>query len=230
MKISGIQKLTLLDYPGKLAATIFTHGCDFRCPFCHNPELVTEDFDKKTALSESDILEFLKTRNGKLDALVITGGEPLIQSDIADFIKKVKKLGFLVKVDTNGSFPNALEKLIAEEIVDFWAMDVKASEKNYENAAGTKVDYQKIKRSIKLIVDSGADYEFRTTVVKGIHTSKDIEEIGSILKGTKSFAIQNFNPGKTLDPGFDKENSFSDPTLKDFKKIMQTYVQEVTVR
>ncbi|MEI7999425.1 MAG: anaerobic ribonucleoside-triphosphate reductase activating protein, partial [Candidatus Omnitrophota bacterium] len=173
MRIGGFQKLTLADYPGKVAATVFTQGCNFRCGFCHNPELVCpEKF--QPAILEQEILDCLKLRQGKLDGVVITGGKPTLQADLADFILKVKKLGFLVKLDTNGSLPNVVRDLIECHLIDYVAMDVKTSLEKYSQAVGCQCDVDKIQESISLIVKSGLPYQLRTTLVKEYCLENDL--------------------------------------------------------
>src|SRR3990172_8063647 len=168
MILGGFQKITLIDYPGKLATTVFTVGCNFRCPFCHNPELVDLKLVHNEE-SEKEFLAFLKKRKGKLEGVCITGGEPLIQPDIIDFIKKIKKLGFFVKLDTNGTRPDVLKKIIDAKIIDYIAMDIKNQLKFYDKTTGTKVDKNRIKLSVDLIMNSHIPYEFRTTAVPGLH-------------------------------------------------------------
>ena len=177
MRIAGIQKMTLLDYPGHIAATVFTPGCDMRCPFCHNSELVFDSADYEYYPSE--VLDFLKTRTGKLDGLAITGGEPLMQADIADFIREVRALGFKVKLDTNGTFPDRLRALLEEGLIDYVAMDIKNSPEKWAETAGLSGDAAQVMfgrtlRSMSIIKLSGIDYEFRTTIVKGLHELSDM--------------------------------------------------------
>ncbi len=201
MLLGGLQKLTLIDYPGKIAATVFTVGCNFRCPFCHNPELVLARYrTKHKLLSEKDFFAFIDKRKKKLDGICITGGEPTIQQDILEFIRKIKDRKFLVKLDTNGNCPDILKKAFDMELVDFVAMDIKNYVEHYSKACGVDVDTEQIKRSIKLIRSSKIDYEFRTTAVPGIHTHSDFERIGAWLKGSKKFVIQKYHDeGKILD-------------------------------
>lgn len=246
----GIQKTTLLDYPGKVAATVFTYGCNFRCPFCHNPETVIEPLKEEQIVPEEYVLDFLSNRKGKLDALVITGGEPLLHKDLLPFLRKVKELGFLVKVDTNGSFPDEIQKYLDLGIVDYWAMDIKNSEERYLETAGlnnvgtglvpvqnrttTRVVptdmLQNIKQSISLIKNSGVDYEFRTTVVPSLHDEESMRGIGELIKGARKFYIQNFRAGKTLDKSYENKRSFTPDELSVFKKIMEEYVEQVEIR
>ena len=198
MLIGGIQKTSLLDYPGKISAIIFTQGCNFRCPYCHNPELLKTG-ENASLVSVSSVLDFLKTRIGKLDGVVITGGDPCLHKDLPEFIKAVKQLGFLVKLDTNGSFPGMLENLINENLIDYIAMDIKAPFEKYSSIAGCDIDIEKIKRSVHLVLESGIDYEFRTTVVKSMLAYDDFEKIGNEIHGAKRYYLQKFVPTKTLD-------------------------------
>lgn len=200
MRIGGYQKLTLIDYPGKIATTVFTVGCSFRCPFCHNPELVLSTQFPAPNNMEEEFFAFLEKRRGKLEGICITGGEPTIQPDIIDFIKKIKAMGFLVKLDSNGTRPDVLRKVIREKLVDFIAMDIKNSPKKYSKTTGTLVDIERIKLSVEMIMNSGIDYEFRTTVVPGFHTEKDFEEIAKWIKGAKAYYLQEFRDLKIIDP------------------------------
>jgi len=196
MQIGGLQKLTLIDYPDKLACTVFLIGCNFRCPWCYSGELVLPEKNKKqfypvksdrvgakqfngARISEKEFFNFLKKRKDKLEGVVICGGEPTINKELPNFIKKIKKLGFLVKLDTNGSNPKMLKKLIAEHLLDYIAMDIKAplSQDKYEKATGVKINLEDIKKSIDIIKNSGIEHEFRTTVVPSIHTKEDIIQI-----------------------------------------------------
>lgn len=205
MKIYGLQKMTLLDFPGKVACTIFTGGCNFRCPFCHNAMLVTE-LDKDNFYTEEEIFDFLKKRVGILDGVCITGGEPLMQNDIADFIIKVREMGYSVKLDTNGSYPEKLAELIENKLVDYVAMDIKNTPEKYAETIGVKnFDFTPIAKSIALIMNSGVQYEFRTTVVSEFHTIDDIEKIAEYIRGAQGFYLQNFVDsgnliGKDLNP------------------------------
>jgi len=198
MILGGYQKLTLIDYPSKLAATVFTIGCSFRCPFCHNPELVDLKLVHEEK-SEQEFFKFLKKRKGKLEGVCITGGEPTIQSDIIDFIRKIKKLGFTVKLDTNGTRPDVLKKILDAKIIDYVAMDIKHSQKKYAEAAGRSVDIEKVKLSVNLLMKNGIDYEFRTTVVPGIHEESDFEDIAEWIRGAKKYYLQRYREVKILD-------------------------------
>ncbi len=231
MLIGGLQKSTLVDYPGKVAATVFTLGCNYHCPFCQNPELVDpEKIKKQPQIKTEAFFDFLKLRKGLLDGVCLTGGEPLIQPDILDFIRRIKKQGFLVKLDTNGGQPAKLKKLFQKNLLDFVAMDIKSSQENYSKAAGVKVNLKDIQKNIDLIQQSGVDYEFRTTVAPGIIDRKEIEKIGQWLKGAKKFALQQFRTEKTLDKSWQKIKPYSDEELREMVKIAQPYFDKVELR
>jgi pyruvate formate lyase activating enzyme len=189
MRIGGFQKTSLIDYPDKISAIIWTVNCNFRCPFCYNIDLVEGNVG---IVSEDEIFSFLKKRKGLLEALVITGGEPFLQEDLAVFCEKVKKLEYLVKLDTNGTFPDRLKDLIDSKLVDYVAMDVKAPVDKYGDLVGGNVDVSKIKKSIEIIQQSSVDYEFRTTMVPGLLQLEDVVKIGEWLKGSKRFYLQQF--------------------------------------
>lgn len=200
MHIKGLQKLTLLDYPERLAATVFTGGCNLRCPFCHNASLVLENIAE---IDESEVLAFLKKRQGILEGVCITGGEPLLQPDLEDFIKKVKNLGYSVKLDTNGSLPDKLLELLSKNLVDYVAMDIKNSPKKYFSTCGIETQnllefYSPFKKSIEIIKSSGVEYEFRTTVVNELHTLSDIEQIGAEIRGAAAWHLQCFKDSGDL--------------------------------
>ncbi len=201
MLIAGLQKLTLLDYPGKTACTLFTPGCNFRCPFCHNALLVTEkasDF-----ISEEELFSFLSKRKGILDGVCITGGEPTLQKDLVPFIKKIKAMGFLVKLDTNGYRPDILKEILSENLSDYVAMDIKASPEKYSQATGlTDCDFSLIQESIKLIEKSNVPHEFRTTVTKELHSEDDFEKVLSLFSEDTPYFIQQFkDSGNLIDKG-----------------------------
>jgi pyruvate formate lyase activating enzyme len=230
MLISGFQKSTLLDYPDKVACLIFTYGCNLRCEYCHNPELVIFPCIKESIIKEDEVLKFIKHRNGLLDAVVITGGEPTLQPDLILFIKKIKELGLLVKLDTNGTNSKIVEDLLNLDIVDYWAMDVKYEDEIYKQNLEDEISFKEIKRCIELIKEKAKDYEFRTTYVKGIHTIDSVEGIGKLIKGSRRYYIQNFRPGKTINPSLNNENSFTIKELKKFKKILKNYSDSVEIR
>lgn len=192
MKIHGFQKTTLLDYPGHVAATVFTGGCNFRCPFCQNGSLVLEP-EGQPLIPEKEVLDHLKKRQGILEGVCITGGEPTLETDLREFILRCRELGYLVKLDTNGYRPEKLGELLQEGILDYVAMDIKASPENYGRAAGCPgCDVERIRASIRLLQISGISYEFRTTVVKGIHTVEEFEEIGRLLAGSPVYYLQAY--------------------------------------
>ena len=202
MIIGGYQKLTLIDYPGKIATTVFTVGCSFRCPFCHNPELVLKPGIRND--SEKEFFEFLRKRKEKLEGVCITGGEPTIQPDLVGFIEKIKKMGFSVKLDTNGSRPDILRNVIQKKLVDYIAMDIKDSPEKYQKTTGGKADIERIKLSVDMIMNSRIPYEFRTTVVPGIHTEKDFEKIAKWISGAWAYYLQEYRETKILDPNLKK--------------------------
>ena len=228
MKISGFQKLTLLDFPGKTAATIFTGGCNFRCPFCHNAFLVT-DLSMAEDFSEEEVLSYLKKRQGILDGVCITGGEPLLQKDIGDFMAKVKALGLAIKLDTNGTFPEKLRELVEKGLVDYVAMDIKSSKERYGEAVGIKdFDTKAIEESVSFLLSGKVDYEFRTTVVRELHGIEDIEKIGEWICGAPRYFLQNFvDSGNLIGEGMsacDKE------TLEEMQKVAAKKVPATTLR
>jgi len=196
MKIGGIQKTSLLDYPDKISAIIWTINCNFRCPFCYNKKLVFGDVD--STISDEEVISFLKKRQGMLEGLVISGGEPLFQEDLVDFTKKVKNLGYLIKIDTNGMFPEKLKELIGKKLIDYVAMDVKAPKEKYNLLAGVKVDIPKIEKSIDIIKNDAPDYEFKTTFAPGLLKKEDIIEIAKWLEGSKRFYLQQFKNNPPL--------------------------------
>ncbi len=226
MKIQGLQKTTLLDYPEKVACTVFTGGCNFRCPFCHNASLVLRESEDN--ISEEDFFKFLSRRKGVLDGVCITGGEPLLQNDILDFIIKIKELGFSVKLDTNGSLYEPLKKIIDAKAVDYIAMDIKNSPEKYALTAGLRQSPRLVFKSIDLIMSSNIPYEFRTTVVKEFHTVNDITEAAKSIRGAKHYYLQGFT-----DSGDLIGNSLSSVCLEDMRKMRAAaslYVEHCEIR
>ncbi len=192
MVLHGFQKMTLLDFPGKVACTVFTGGCNFRCPFCHNALLVTE-LGQSERYSEDEILDFLKKRKGLLDGVAVTGGEPLISDDVLFFMEKVRELGFAVKLDTNGSYPERLKKAVESGLADYVAMDIKNSKELYAETAGLSFfDIEPIEESVDFLLKGNVDYEFRTTVVNGFHTVESIEAAAKWISGAPRYFLQNF--------------------------------------
>lgn len=232
MIIAGLQKLTLIDYPDKIACSIFLHGCDFRCGFCHNPGLVIQPASK--TYSEQEILDFLEKRRRYLDGVCITGGEPLLSVDEA-FLKKIKDLGYFIKLDTNGSLPLRLKELIDSQLVDYVAMDIKASKESYDKVAGIKVDLKKIEESIG-IISTMPDYEFRTTFVKRYHDEKEIRKIAEWLnqvagKKPRKYCLQGFrNSGGFIDESFKAEPDADKGLLLSVKENIKDQFEEVCVR
>ena len=226
MFFAGFQKLTLLDYPGKVACILFTNGCNFRCPFCHNASLVRAQ--DGADISDDEVLEFLKKRQGILEGVCISGGEPLIHNELKDFIREVKKLGYPVKLDTNGSFPQKLRELIGEGLVDYVAMDIKNSFEKYNETTGISADIDSIKESIEILINGNIDYEFRTTLVRGFHTPKDMQSIGEMIKGTKKYYLQNFvDSGDILCPGL---APLGEEEMELMKKTAEKYVSVTQIR
>ncbi len=230
MIIGGFQSFSLIDYPDKISAIVFTQGCNFRCPYCHNPELIDAKRSGSDGLEEEEILSFLERRQGKLEAVTITGGEPLLQAGLEDFLLKVKGLGYLAKLDTNGSFPQRLEKILESKTVDYIAMDIKISLDKYESVVRKKVETGQILKSIRLIMDSGLDYEFRTTVVKPLFEKDDFIKIGQLVKDCRLYVLQGFVASKMLDDECLDMHSYSDEELASFKQIMEGFVQRCTIR
>ena len=220
--IKSIQKTSLIDYPDKVSCVIFLGGCDFRCGFCHNPDLVLGDLK---SISEEEVLKFLEKKKKWLDGVVFSGGEPLLNKDIVGFIKRIKNMGFLIKVDTNGNNPKLLKELIDKKLVDYIAMDFKNSFKKYEETINVKVDINKIKESIELIKNSGVEHEFRCTILPKLHTKRDILEMCNLIKGNK-FILQQFNNKvRLLNPDFQKYEQFSKEELEDIKKECDKIVE-----
>lgn len=251
IQIGGLQKFTLLDFPGRLAAIVFLIGCNFKCPFCYSSELVLpEKIKKQPKISEKSFFDFLKERKNLLEGVVICGGEPTINNDLPQFCQKIKKLGYLVKLDTNGSNPEMLKKLIEKKFVDYIAMDIKApisvktqnsntkcqndnsklKINNYQQATGTRVNLSNIKKSIEIIKNSGIDYEFRTTVVPTIHTKEDILQIVKEISPAKRYFLQNFRPEKTIDSQFEKIKPYPHEFLLQLQKVISPFFESCQIR
>lgn len=228
MNFNGFQKLTLLDYPGKVACTLFLAGCNFRCPFCHNAFLVT-DIDNSIVFLEEEVLSYLKKRKGILEGVCITGGEPLLHNDLEDFIKKVKDLGLCVKLDTNGSMPDRLKELIEKGLLDYVAMDIKTCPDKYPLVAGvSNLDVSPILKSVEILKKNLVPYEFRTTIVKELHTTQDIEKIGEWIKGAPKYFLQNFvDSGNLIESNLHEHDK---ETLEKMVKIARTFVPNAEIR
>lgn len=227
MKFYGLEKLSLVDYDGHTAATVFTGGCNWLCPFCHNSGLVKlSDFPR--VYSEDEVLAYLKKRQGLLDGLAITGGEPTLHKDLPDFCAKVKDLGYDVKLDSNGTNPDLLAELMEKNLVDYFAMDIKNSRKKYAETVGKPVDFSVIDRSVELLKTRAKDYEFRTTLVKEFHTKEDMEDIAEWLAGAKKYALQHFHDeGNNLVGGF---HEVDEEEAKAYAGIVKRTVAEVKLR
>lgn len=231
MKIGGLQKLTLIDFPGRLAATVFLTGCNFRCPFCYSSELVLpEKIKKQPKISEKELFKFLKERKELIDAVVLCGGEPLISKGLVALIKKIKKMGFLVKLDTNGSDPALLKKLIDEKLVDYVAMDIKGPKERYSEFAGVKVNIKKIQKSIDILKEGKVDCEFRSTIVPTLHKKEDVIEMAKWIRGAKKYYLQNFRPEKTIDPKFEKVKPYPEEYLLEIQKTIAPFFEVCQVR
>ena len=189
MRICGLQKVTLLDFPGHVACTVFLGGCNFNCPFCYNASLIGS-VDAEELMSSDELFKYLNNRKGILDGVAITGGEPLLHKEVKEFIQRIKNLGFKVKLDTNGSFPKVLKNLIDEQLVDYVAMDIKNTLDKYCLTVGCKINIEDIKESIQILINSNIDYEFRTTIVKEYHSIDEFTKIGELIKGAKKYFLQ----------------------------------------
>lgn len=228
VKIGGIQKFSTVDYPGYACAAIFTIGCNMRCGYCHNPELVMPE-QYTDPIPEDIILDFLKTRIGLLEAVAISGGEPTIHEDLPNFLRKIKDLGFRVKLDSNGLNPDMLEYLIKEKLVDFIAMDIKGPIEKYHEIAARPIDTESILRSINLIKNS-VDHEFRTTVVREQLSTDDFEKVGQMVKGANRYALQHFiSKGDLVSSQFKHYSTFTEDEFSETKKIMEKYVKVCVV-
>ena len=228
MLIHGFQKMTLLDYPSKVACTLFTAACNLRCPFCHNAGLVT-NIENSARIDEEEILSYLKKRQGILDGVCITGGEPTLQHDLADFIRRVKALGYAVKLDTNGTNPAVLQSLLDEGLVDYVAMDIKNSKEKYAATIGmSDYDLAPIQKSIDLLLEGRVDFEFRTTVVKELHDGDSFRAIGPWIAGAKRYFLQSFVDRETVLRG--GLHACSEEELAEFSDLMRPYVPTVAVR
>ena len=228
MILKGLQKLTLLDFPGKMAATVFTGGCNFRCPFCHNGSLVIPERFGKT-LPEEEFFAFLSKRAGILEGVCISGGEPTLQPDLSDFIRKIRERGFLVKLDTNGSRYDVLDNLIKERLVDYVAMDIKSSKQGYARAIGVEdFDVSDIEKSVGLLKKNKVDFEFRTTVVRQLHSEDDFTEIGKWLKGDSKLFLQTFtDSGDLVGSGY---SAYGEEEMNTFLSILQKYLPNAALR
>lgn len=229
MLIGGIHTLTLLDFPDRVACLIFTAGCNMRCGYCHNPDMVLpERLRCRTDFIPTEkIFNFLETRQGFLEGVAISGGEPTIHPGLLDFMRKIKALGFQLKLDTNGTNPEVLHTAFNENLLDYVAMDIKASPTRYDDLTAVKNRFDRITQSRDLIMNSGIEYEFRTTFIKGYHKSQDIVDIGNFCRGAQKYSVQNFRPAKTLDPAFGRYQGFSTAELRQIKTTLEPLIKKV---
>ena len=227
MKIYGLQKLTLLDFPGKTACTVFTAGCQLRCPFCHNAALAFGDPGQP--MDEEDFFAFLSKRQGLLEGVCITGGEPLLNADLPAFLARIRGLGFMTKLDTNGFLPDRLGALLEQGLVDYVAMDIKSSPQGYAKACGlSTVDMQPVEKGIALLKHGGIEYEFRTTVVKGIHTPSDIVDAARLIEGAPQYFLQQYvDPGTLGESGL---SAFSASEMQQFAAAAKPYINTIGIR
>ena len=227
MKIHGLQKMTLLDFPGKVACTVFLGGCEFRCPFCHNSDLL--DPQAPATIEENEFFRFLGGRVGLLDGVAITGGEPLLRTDIADFIRRIREMGFLVKLDTNGDHPDRLKALVADGLIDYVAMDIKNSHARYAETIGVPgYDISKIEESVRFLLTDAVDYEFRTTVLRQFHDEDSFKDIADWIKGAKRYYLQGFVDRETVP--FAGLSAYDEEEMKVFKNIVEPSVNQVEIR
>ncbi len=228
MRIGGLQHSSLVDYPGTVSAVVFTVGCNFRCPYCHNPELVLETPERE--IPEQEVFDFLRSRQGLLPAVTVTGGEPTMHADLPEFFAAIKKLGYKTKLDSNGTHPKMLQKLVEEKLIDYVAMDIKAPLVSYARVVGAAVDTVAIRQSIDYLLSNKVDYEFRTTVVKSQLGPQDLRQIGREIMGAKRYFLQQFNPGKTLHPSFRSMLAYEASELESLAQEIAAYVDHCHVR
>ncbi len=229
MKISGFQKLTLLDFTGLMACIVFTGGCNFRCPFCHNASLVLPQDIAESGIDEADFFGFLQKRRGVIEGVVVTGGEPTLQPDLADFLRKIKALGFKVKLDTNGTKPNTLKELIDEGLVDYIAMDIKTAPQKYPLVCGVDFPIERIEESKNLLLAGAVPFEFRTTLVRGLHTRTDILDAAKWIKGAPRYFLQAFkDSGGLINPA--GLSAFTETEMKEFAELVLPYCTKVELR
>ncbi|MDR2043149.1 MAG: anaerobic ribonucleoside-triphosphate reductase activating protein [Clostridium sp.] len=228
MKIVGLNKTTLLDYPEHVAAVLFTGGCNFRCPFCHNAPLVLYP-ERQAPVPEEAVFDLLRKRRGILEGVCVTGGEPTLQEDLGSFLEKIKELGYLVKLDTNGYQPEVLRGLMERRLLDYVAMDVKSSLRHYERAAGVRsLEKPRLEESAEILRGCGLPYEFRTTAVKGIHSAADFEEIGAWLRGSRAYFLQTYRENENVIG--EGGAAFPREELENFAAIMRRHIQNVRIR
>lgn len=227
MQIHGLQKMTLLDFPGKVACTVFLGGCDFRCPFCHNWDIL--DPSTPVIMEEDEFYKFLDKREGLLDGVAITGGEPLLRTGMADFIKGIRSRGFLVKLDTNGNHPDRLKELVSEGLLDYVAVDVKNNKERYGETVGIPMlDISKIEETISFLLEGNVPYEFRTTVLRQFHDADSFKGIAEWIEGAEHYFIQSFVDRETVP--FSGLEAYSPEELEEFKKLVEPHVKHIDIR
>ena len=227
MKLHGLQKMTLLDFPGKVACTVFLGGCDYRCPFCHNFELA--DGSAKPVMDDAELFAFLEKRRGLLDGVAVTGGEPCLHAALPDLLRRIRDMGYAVKLDTNGAHPDRLEAMLAEGLVDYVAMDIKNSPEKYARTAGLeRLDLAPVRRSVQLLMTAAPDYEFRTTVVDELHEEADFEAIGAWIAGAKRYFLQAFADRESVP--FANLHAPSAQKLRDCAAVAGRYVPDTRLR
>ena len=227
MKIHGLQKMTLLDFPGRVACTVFFGGCDMRCPFCHNAELL--DGSAPPVMDEEELLSFLKKRKGLLDGVAFTGGEPLLQKDLPELMAKIRDLGYPVKLDTNGTYPDRLNRMMTDGLVQYVAMDIKNSPERYAETAGLmEMDLGPVRESVSLLMRGKTEYEFRTTAVAELHDDRSFQEIGKWIRGAAHYYLQKFTDRDSV--LFAGLHSPSPDDMKRWAELVRPYVKEVSLR
>jgi pyruvate formate lyase activating enzyme len=230
MRIGGLQKLTLIDYPGRLAATVFLTGCNFRCPWCYSSEIVLpEKIKKQPEISQKEIIAFLEEKKGLIEGVVFCGGEPTLSKDLESMMEKIKKMGFFVKLDTNGSNPKTLNDLIDKKLVDYVAMDIKAPKEKYKEFTGSKIDVKDIQKSIDILKEQKVDFEFRTTVTP-LHSKKDLLEMAKWISGAKRYYLQNFRAEKTIDKKMESAKPHPIEFLLEVQKAISPFFEICQVR
>lgn len=229
MVIGGFQKFSLADFPGKISAIVFTRGCNFRCPYCHNPELV-DPTRYAPEIPKEEVLRFLGSRRRQLQGVVLTGGEPTLHEDLPSFLAAIRELGFAVKLDTNGSNPDLLEAIIRDSLVDYIAMDIKAPLTAYPRIAGVPVKVAHIERSVRLVIGSGLPHEFRTTYECSLLSTEDMGAIAEIVRGCARYVVQSFRPSRTLDPALRALARPDRASLQRIRKLMETAGLPVLLR
>lgn len=234
MLISGIQKFTLLDFPGRSSCIVFTAGCNFRCGYCHNPEFVLPEKIQKikdSFIDKSAVFNFLEQREGLLDGVVISGGEPTVMPDLVEFIAEIREhFDYEIKLDSNGNKPGVLHEVVEDGLVDYIAMDVKTDLEHYKQLVGGRADPEKLRESVKFLKKGGVEYEFRSTVIKGIHGRKNFEAMADLIEGARVLYLQKYNPGHTLDSDYAKFSAFSEREMKDIARIFEGRVGRVEIR